>query len=49
MRFGVSEFPLGDLPQHVDVKRLIRDQLLQPGVLRLEFLTAGVCRWCRFW
>ena len=29
-----SEVSLGDLAEHVDVERLVRDQLLQPGVLQ---------------
>jgi len=29
---------LGDLAKHVDVEGLVGDQLLQPGVLRFEFL-----------
>jgi hypothetical protein len=33
-----SEFPRRDLLEHVDVERLVRDELLQAGVLRLELL-----------
>jgi hypothetical protein len=33
-----SEVSLRGLPQDRDVQRLIRDPLLQPGVLPLEFL-----------
>jgi len=39
LRFGVRSF-LRDLLEHVDVEGLVGHQLLQPGVLGLQFLEA---------
>ncbi len=38
IKLGAVPSVLCDLAEHVDVEHLVRDELLQPGVLRLEFL-----------